>query len=319
MIHHAEYLDYIFSLNFHLVSLVSHVWKLKTTPIFLNQLISHVAMAHQITVSPIRESRLRSRAESLTTSQRGPIPRQLHESSNTETSVQLASEAELVCDAQSLALIDRALCKAVVSSDVRCVRDLLREGHDPNSRDSAGNSALHIAALLGHAEIAKELIAAGGDVDACTCNESKSTPLLTAIESGHTEIGRMLLDHGADTRATNGIGVSPLLMAAFRNDVRMMLALINKGADVNHRFSVTGWSPLHAASACNNPVAIAILVHAGANVNARDNDGDTPLIAACSMEHIDCVHQLLAGGADPKLMSKVSGIRLKIGSKVKAG
>ena len=57
-------------------------------------------------------------------------------------------------------------------------------------------------------------------------------------------------------------------------EVRACLAA---GADVNAR-ERGGHTPLHLAACCNdNPAVIAALLEAGAEVNARDEDGDTPL------------------------------------------
>ena len=86
-------------------------------------------------------------------------------------------------------------------------------------------------------------------------------------------------------------------------DIRAVLSLIKQGADIEAKSSAVGWTPLHMAAGWNVPKAIAVLVRFGARINDRDEDGDTPLMTACSMCHIDCVQQLLAGGADPKLLS----------------
>ena len=42
-------------------------------------------------------------------------------------------------------------------------------------------------------------------------------------------------------------------------------------------------SPLHLAAACGSAEAASALLQAGANVNAIDEDGDTPLAAVCAI------------------------------------
>ncbi|HXL01820.1 MAG TPA: ankyrin repeat domain-containing protein [Candidatus Atribacteria bacterium] len=80
---------------------------------------------------------------------------------------------------------------------------------------------------------------------------------------------------------------------------------IEAGANVNAR-DENGMTPLmHAAGANQNPEVIKVLLEAGAEVNARDEDGWTPLMqAACFNQNPEVIKVLLEAGADGKIRCK---------------
>ena len=76
---------------------------------------------------------------------------------------------------------------------------------------------------------------------------------------------------------------------------------LNAGADSNARDD-EGWTPLHNAARFGgwNPEAITALVAAGADPNARDDDGKTPLHGAAALgDNPAAITALVAAGADP--------------------
>lgn len=79
--------------------------------------------------------------------------------------------------------------------------------------------------------------------------------------------------------------------------------LIKQGANVNatQEYGVT---PLHRASAFGNPSDIKLLIRNGANVNAQASSMTTPLMQACQFGNLEAVKILLANGADPVIKDK---------------
>ena len=67
-----------------------------------------------------------------------------------------------------------------------------------------------------------------------------------------------------------------LLQATEAGDIVQMQALLAQGAEVNAR-NAHGWTPLHVAAAGGDPAVIALLLQHGADVHAQSYIGTTPL------------------------------------------
>jgi ankyrin repeat protein len=76
--------------------------------------------------------------------------------------------------------------------------------------------------------------------------------------------------------------------------------LISEGADVNARSDVLGRTPLmYAAARYSNPEIVTLLIEAGADVNAKVNNGLTPLMLAARYTTTpEIVTLLIQAGAD---------------------
>ena len=67
-----------------------------------------------------------------------------------------------------------------------------------------------------------------------------------------------------------------LLQATEAGDIVQMEALLAKGAEINAR-NAHGWTPLHVAAAGGDPAVVALLLQHGADVHAQSHIGTTPL------------------------------------------
>lgn len=62
-----------------------------------------------------------------------------------------------------------------------------------------------------------------------------NTALTYAARDGFTEIARLLIDHGADVNWIDGEGVTPLILASFKDHIGLVQLLLEHGADVTVR------------------------------------------------------------------------------------
>ena len=119
------------------------------------------------------------------------------------------------------------LFASLKAGDDETARALLA-GHPQllHSTDMYGRTALHWAAMLGRASLTQTLLERGAPVLACSSNGN--TPLhLAALGSteAHLDIGRLLLQAGAQPRAANRQGKTPLSNAEDQGTAAMVSLL----------------------------------------------------------------------------------------------
>lgn len=178
-------------------------------------------------------------------------------------------------------------------------------------------AALHAAVSDNDAEAAARLLAAGADPRAIDC-EDKSL-LDMALNQWATNVVPVLLAHGADLNAPNADGYTPLRRAACVWSSWKIPYLLRLGAAVHPD---KGGSPLllidvtrrdpgedenmqrfrlrHVARCAKTA---RLLIGAGAPVDVRDEDGQTPLHHAALNGYAECAKVLLKAGADPDAMN----------------
>lgn len=128
-----------------------------------------------------------------------------------------------------------------------------------------------------------------------------------------------MIDNGVDVNAITDMetGQSLLLNAIddideYTQDYAFVELLINRGADVNTHTNEhsSGDSPLHIAVRLGFKKFVNFLISRGANVNATNTDGYTPLMLACRTKRIDEMMILVENGADIDLVAN-NGYRVK--------
>ena len=93
--------------------------------------------------------------------------------------------------------------------------------------------------------------------------------------------------------------VTPLHIAASGNDLKKVSLLLEKGAELEAR-DTRGWTPLLlAAQFSSTPEIVQLLLEKGADVNARDTLGWTPLMFAAQFSSTpEIVELLIEKGAE---------------------
>jgi len=236
------------------------------------------------------------------------------------------------------------LHRAAGNGDLAAVKRLLGHGAGVNSKDGDGWTPLHWAAYEGRTEVVAFLLESGAARDAeaekpgelnqellntdfvrpvaperwtSLHKRHNATPLKAALAKGREGAAELLLDpvlneaqrndllfwavnwgygrgvaimlaHGADANAKDEAGWSPLHWAARDKSAPTVEALLKAGADPNARapsrefpghrmrYRTPGaQTALHLGA--TDPKVVRLLLEAGAEVNARDGEGNTPL------------------------------------------
>jgi ankyrin repeat protein len=136
------------------------------------------------------------------------------------------------------------------------------------------------AAVYGDLDRVREIVEAHPEAVNET-DEYGFTPLHGLAGEEHVEIAQFLIDRGAEVNAANDEGITPLHLATWP---AMATLLLKKGADLEAR-SVRGETPLLVVAAeAEREDVMAVLLAAGADVNAMGDDGFTALDIALARE-----------------------------------
>jgi len=153
---------------------------------------------------------------------------------------------------------------------------LLRKGADPNLARENGETPLMTAARLGLTDVATMLLEKGAKTDART-NQFGQTALMWA--TGHPDMVRLLLKHGADPRAvTASWDVKYVIYAP--TTVTLGKTGIPWNTDGEYSSRKGGQNPLFFAVQKHDLESARLLLDAGVDVNQPAADGTTPLLAA---------------------------------------
>ncbi|KAM7000390.1 ankyrin repeat and KH domain-containing protein 1 isoform 4-T4 [Tautogolabrus adspersus] len=185
------------------------------------------------------------------------------------------------------------LMLAAMNGHVPAVKLLLDMGSDINAQiETNRNTALTLACFQGRAEVVSLLLDRKANVE----HRAKTglTPLMEAASGGYAEVGRVLLDKGADVNAppVPSSRDTALTIAADKGHYKFCELLINRGAHIDVR-NKKGNTPLWLAANGGHFDVVQLLVHASADVDAADNRKITPLMAAFRKGHVKVVQYLV--------------------------
>ena len=172
-----------------------------------------------------------------------------------------------------------------------------------------GLTSLHFAAREGQMDAIRQLVASGANVNVVSTTD-ETPAITTAIINGHFDIGKFLLDNGADPNLAN------------TGDLTALFATIDQG------WVARTWYP--GASSEQETVGHLELMEAllakGADPNARmgpklwfrtfhgdwvDSDGATAFWRAAQSNDIPAMRLLVSAGADPSIPTRPGGSPLQ--------
>jgi ankyrin repeat protein len=190
------------------------------------------------------------------------------------------------------------------------VFDILEAGCPAGYNDQNGVSLMQHCAYYGDVSAIRYLLAHGESLNSLGNNSG----LNAASFHGHWRFCKFLLEQGANAdQAEEATGETPLHAALCKTDRlvydRVLEVLLSFGADPNvatkpgaetggfmRDCRTKGETPLHRAAAFGEAETISLLLNAGATIDARDMNGDTPLSWASWYLRPDAIlRQLLYG------------------------
>uniref|UniRef100_A0A8C8VI50 NFKB inhibitor beta n=1 Tax=Pelusios castaneus TaxID=367368 RepID=A0A8C8VI50_9SAUR len=154
-------------------------------------------------------------------------------------------------------------------------------------QNDLGQTALHIAVILGASDFVRKLMAAGAGL--CVQEKGGHTALHLACREGWQACAQQLLsghrsckEHDACSQldCTNYDGYTPLHVAVLRKNLEMVKLLIDSGADLNKAELSCGRSPLHLAVESQSSEVVECLLRAGVDTGAQMYVGYTPIYSA---------------------------------------
>lgn len=214
---------------------------------------------------------------------------------------------------------------AAAHSHLKTVRFLLEQGAAVDIRNNDGKTALNMMMSYpnnNRRDITQILLDYGADP-----NSADKEGNTSAFGWASTEVLDLLEDYGADLQITNHLGCTVFDQAALyddspklamlqrldirsldiftacrRNEISMIQALLNNNPGLVRSIGLHGYTPLHVAAEKGYPACVNLLIEYGAEVDAKDENGLTPLIMAVCKQNIkcqdiECVEILLDHGA----------------------
>jgi len=216
-----------------------------------------------------------------------------------------------------------SVCHAAERGDCSRIEELKAQGVDLSAQNPLGWTPLMIAARNGHADVVKMLLELGGEshaisavwyaikgeainilnsfgvkVSELNCFRVPLTHL--AASEGHVRTIKTLHGFGADFKARDYRGWTPLHRAAFYGHVNAIQLLNELGADIASRDN-DGCTAMHHAVESGKVGVVKCLKELGASVSARDNQGQTPIHSAAYLGRINIIEELKGLGGDLSL------------------
>lgn len=133
------------------------------------------------------------------------------------------------------------------------------------------------------------------------------TRLPDAAAQGNRQVVGSLLAQKVNPNQAQGDGMTALHWAAYTNDAPLAAILLKAGANVNAQTRLQALTPLFLAAKEGHAAVIDLLLQAGADANSTNATGSTPLMLAAASGDTAAVKLLLDRGANVNAKEKTWG------------
>ena len=177
-----------------------------------------------------------------------------------------------------------ALMAAAAYGHTDAVNLLLSKGANVNMRHEVGGTALTSAAARGHLAVVKALLKAGGDPNVVvgSMHGGVVTTMMFAMNPENSDWPKIvdeLITAGAPLNPQNQFYLAPLRLIIDEDDRSMLQVFLKRGLNVN-LLDEDGSTPLMYAAHYGSPDMVRALIDAGADLNAKNKNGETALTIA---------------------------------------
>ncbi|CAH2319958.1 E3 ubiquitin- ligase MIB2 isoform X2 [Pelobates cultripes] len=193
---------------------------------------------------------------------------------------------------------DTALHYAAYGNQAAVIRVLLAKGADTELLNNAKFTALYIAVNKGFAEVVQVLC-----IPNTTINIQDShgdTPLHCAITADFRSIIEILTEvPNIDFTVQNSQGFNLLHHSTLKGNIVAVRKILERARQLVDSKKEDGFTALHLATLNNHQEVAGVLIKEGrCDVNLRNNRNQSPLHLAVTQGHVNLVHLLLSEGAD---------------------
>lgn len=193
------------------------------------------------------------------------------------------------------------LILAATANRFDVLQALVEAGADLSAADKSHTTTLQMAAAHGNVAAIQFLLIKGAKV---THIERTSSPLHRAVMNGHVQALTILIEAGGSLDWKDSMGHTPLHCASLSGHVSAVELLLLKGANASEADTTSGMNPLHWAAARGHAEVSKVLARAG-DVNATKADGSTALHLAAERGHVEVIQVLVAEGADLEIKDEL--------------
>ncbi len=191
------------------------------------------------------------------------------------------------------------LLRAAAAGSSATIAKCYKSGADIFVANANGESIYAIALANGHPKLARELQQMQLKVWQQQGEPLTAAVLYEAIAYDNVAMVSRFVSQGFAMDTKHLDGVAPVVWAVFNNSNRVLETLLQLGIDAGYEFDSR---PLICIAAMfNQPETLAILIAHGADVNASDGSGVTPLMFAARDGYSEMIKKMLALGADTSL------------------